>query len=230
MFYAFKVMMTSSITLAMALTAADANARSSAYEEKERHPHHAMKSVLDTTSVTAYANGLIDSMLNVFNNPKLSHEKKREDYQKIMLENMAVSEVTDFVLGIYKRDMDRNQRTRFENVFSRYLAQSYSSIIDSISGNVTASLRGVQRYTSDRYVANVEIVAPATDMGTIRMGYVVMMNDRGELKIGDIVFEGVNYLNMYRAQVKSALTYRSVRITNEKIDEMIDQFQASLGG
>ena len=87
-----------------------------------------------------YVTYIAQETLDVLGNKKKSNDDKVENITNIFLSNLAVREISLFVLGPYRRNLDSVQKTEYINLIKRFVSEIYSIRLASFpSGDIRGS-------------------------------------------------------------------------------------------
>ena len=85
-----------------------------------------------------YVTYIAQETLDVLGNKKKSNDDKVENITNIFLSNLAVREISLFVLGPYRRNLDSVQKTEYINLIKRFVSEIYSIRLASFpSGDIS---------------------------------------------------------------------------------------------
>ena len=82
------------------------------------------------TEATKFVQELADSVLAIFNEPRLSHAEKEKRMYPIAVKAFDVPRTARFVLGRFWKDAPAQQRDEFTKAFEHYMVHLYTSQFD----------------------------------------------------------------------------------------------------
>ena len=159
-----------------------------------------------------FVSGIIDRLTELVRSD-LSAETQAERFREIFVDTAAVDRIVRFVMGLAWRDMNEDQRARFERTFLDYVGRTYARLLLDYEGQ-TLEVTGSQDF-GDKGVLVTAVVRGQGYEGT-RSEWLV--SDRGGdgPKLIDITAEGVSLLRTQRQEFAAMLDKR-----NGDVDEFI---------
>ena len=127
--------------------------------------------------------------------------QKVSQLRSIMESNVAMRDVAGFALGRYARGASAQQRDRYVDAYSGYVARTY---VDRFSeyGGQQIEIVGVKDFGSKGYYVD----SRTTYNGQfVNIGWQVRQDRSGQLKINDIVVDGLSMLESQRSEFTQML-------------------------
>ncbi|MBL4902921.1 MAG: ABC transporter substrate-binding protein [Desulfocapsa sp.] len=161
-------------------------------------------SLLASPGPTEILKPTLQGMIDIMKDPALAGiEQKVPRRKKIMAiaaQGFDFAEMSKLVLGKTWRKIDQQQRTNFEQLFTKLLENAYIGKLEGYSGQII-------EYKGERIKgkkAAVSTVVRSPEEPPLAVNY-VMINVDSRWQVYDINIEGVSLLRNYREQFKSIL-------------------------
>ena len=168
-----------------------------------------------------YVTYIAQETLDVLGNKKKSNDDKVENITNIFLSNLAVREISLFVLGPYRRNLDSVQKTEYINLIKRFVSEIYSIRLASFpSGDISIlsstdnGRSGVIVKTSIRFL---------NDPNPTKIDWRLIKKQDGNFKIFDIRVVGIWMAQEQRSTFTSFLSKN-----NGNIDKLMDRLKKQL--
>ena len=168
-----------------------------------------------------YVTYIAQETLDVLGNKNKSTDEKVENITNIFLSNLAVREISLFVLGPYRRNLDSVQKTEYINLIKRFVSEIYSIRLASfpsgdfsILSSTDNGRSGVIVKTSIRFL---------NDPNPTKIDWRLIKKQDGNFKIFDIRVVGI-----WMAQEQRS-TFTSFLSKNDgNIDKLMDRLEEQL--
>ena len=168
-----------------------------------------------------YVTYIAQETLDVLGNKNKSTDEKVENITNIFLSNLAVREISLFVLGPYRRNLDSVQKTKYINLIKRFVSEIYSIRLASfpsgdfsILSSTDNGRSGVIVKTSIRFL---------NDPNPTKIDWRLIKKQDGNFKIFDIRVVGIWMAQEQRSTFTSFLSKN-----NGNIDKLMDRLKKQL--
>lgn len=162
-----------------------------------------------------FVNSVGKNVVGIINSQGMPEPQQQEKLQQLFMENVDISWMGRFALGQSWQKANQSQRDNFLQAYKDYLLARYTTNFRDYSGS-KYTITDIRKQGDDEYVVAMDITAPKqSDQQDIKAGYRVHADNGGQLKISDIIIEGVSLINTERADFGSILR-------NQGIDALTD--------
>ncbi len=147
-------------------------------------------------------------VLATLNNNGESKEEKRQQLQKMFMDNMDIGWMGRFALGPDWRQATEDQKKRYLDAYRQYLLARYTTNFTDYTGS-NYTITGVQAGQDGQFTVNMQIKTPKQSQVT-EAGYTVQMGKDGQFKITDIIVEGVSMITTQRSDFSSVFQQKGM--------------------
>ena len=168
-----------------------------------------------------YVTYIAHETLSVLGNKNKSNDEKVNNITDIFLSNLAVREISLFVLGPYRRNLNSDQKTEYINLIKRFVSEIYSIRLASfpsgefsILGSVDSGRSGIIVKTSIQF---------SNDSNPTKIDWRLIKKQDGDFKIFDIRVVGIWMAQEQRSTFTSFLSKN-----NGNIDKLMDRLKKQL--
>ncbi|HZD26652.1 MAG TPA: ABC transporter substrate-binding protein [Alphaproteobacteria bacterium] len=158
-----------------------------------------------------------ENAITMVRNPDLSHEEKTKRFRALLEKGFALKPIARFVLGRYWREASDAQRQRYVKLFEDYIVNSYSARFNEYEGE-TFKVLGEHSNGKEAAVVTTKVDRPKGGEPVKVDWHVHDYN--GELKIVDVVIEGVSMSVTQRSDFAGA-----IRQYGGNLDAFLDALQ-----
>src|SRR5262249_10124774 len=154
--------------------------------------------------------------LSVISDQALSKEAKEAKLEKIFSSGVDIPWVGRFALGPGWREASEVARSKYLKSYENFWVQHYASRFADLSGGeykITAA--SADEDDQSHYTVSM-VMTSAEDHKQVQVDYRVHLNAAHQLKIYDVVVEGVSMITTQRSEFSSVLT-------NHGLDYLIEQ-------
>ncbi|MCY3877574.1 MAG: ABC transporter substrate-binding protein [Rhodobacteraceae bacterium] len=131
-----------------------------------------------------------------------------DDLEVVLKRYLDIEAVSQAVLGVRWRSATRAQRKEFQSVFTRYLAEKYSSNLPEFAG-LSFDVFDAEELKKNHFVVDVEFTTSNGNKSTTRW-YVLRRSGRS--RIVNLVIGSNNVLSIERKVIRSLLEQRGGNI------------------
>ena len=168
-----------------------------------------------------YVTYIAQETLNVLGNKNKSTDEKVENITNIFLSNLAVREISLFVLGPYRRNLDSVQKTEYINLIKRFVSEIYSIRLASFPSGDFSILNSTDNGRSGIIVkTSIQFL---NDPNPTKIDWRLIKKQNGNFKIFDIRVVGIWMAQEQRSTFTSFLSKN-----NGNIDKLMDRLEKQL--
>lgn len=138
---------------------------------------------------------------------KGSKKEKQAKLEKLFVTNVDIAWVGRFVLGRYWRQATPEQRTRYLKEYQDFIVNNYAGRFADYTGG-SYKLTGSSDDGEGQYTVSMLMIS--SDRQEVVVDYRVHTTEDGELKIFDVVVEGVSLINTQRSEFASLLASKDL--------------------
>ena len=168
-----------------------------------------------------YVTYIAQETLDVLGNKKKSNDDKVENITNIFLSNLAVREISLFVLGPYRRNLDSVQKTEYINLIKRFVSEIYSIRLASFPSGDISILSSTDNGRSGIIVKTS--IQFSNDPNPTKIDWRLIKKQDGNFKIFDIRVVGI-----WMAQEQSSTFTSFLSKNNGNIDKLMDRLEKQL--
>ena len=170
-----------------------------------------------------YVTYIAQETLDVLGNKNKSTDEKVENITNIFLSNLAVREISLFVLGPYRRNLDSVQKTEYINLIKRFVSEIYSIRLASFPSGDFSILSSTDNGRSGIIVkTSIQFL---NDPNPTKIDWRLIKKQDGNFKIFDIRVVGIWMAQEQRSTFTSFLSKN-----NGNIDKLMDRLKKQLDG
>ncbi len=168
-----------------------------------------------------YVTYIAQETLDVLGNKNKSTDEKVENITNIFLSNLAVREISLFVLGPYRRNLDSVQKTEYINLIKRFVSEIYSIRLASFPSGDFSILNSTDNGRSGIIVkTSIQFL---NDPNPTKIDWRLIKKQDGNFKIFDIRVVGIWMAQEQRSTFTSFLSKN-----NGNIDKLMDRLKKQL--
>ena len=168
-----------------------------------------------------YVTYIAQETLDVLGNKNKSTDEKVENITNIFLSNLAVREISLFVLGPYRRNLDSVQKTEYINLIKRFVSEIYSIRLASFPSGDFSILNSTDNGRSGIIVkTSIQFL---NDPNPTKIDWRLIKKQDGNFKIFDIRVVGIWMAQEQRSTFTSFLSKN-----NGNIDKLMDRLEEQL--
>tara|TARA_B100001996_G_scaffold65455_1_gene47364 strand:- start:942 stop:1556 length:615 start_codon:yes stop_codon:yes gene_type:complete len=172
-------------------------------------------------SPESYVGSIAKETLNALNISEEENDKKIEIISQIFLSNLAIKEISLFVLGPYRRSLKEEQRKEYFELLKNFISEIYSVRLASYPSGKFKILS-----TSDSGRSGIivkTLIEFSDNPNPTKIDWRLIKKKNGEFKIFDIRVVGVWMAQEQRSTFTSFLSKN-----NGNIDNLIDRIKSQL--
>ena len=170
-----------------------------------------------------YVGLIAQETLDVLGDKKSNSDEKIKNITSIFLSNLAVREISLFVLGPYRRNLASDQREEYIKLIKRFVSEIYSIRLASFPSGDFSVLSSTDTGRSGIIVKT--LIQFLDDPNPTKIDWRIIKNKNGDYKIFDIRVIGVWMAQEQRSTFTSFLSKN-----NGNIDKLMDRLRKQLDG
>lgn len=167
-----------------------------------------------------FIDGVGKRVVAVLSDKGLDDKAKEAKLQSLFKECVDVDWIGKFVLGKYWRNASEAQQQRYLANYGGFLIKSYTSKFKEYTGSETYKILASKTDDQGRTVVTMELVRPGE--ASVMVDYKLRKEGK-DLRVFDIVVEGVSLLTTQRSEFASV-------VSRKGLDYLIDQLQKRAQG
>jgi ABC-type transport system involved in resistance to organic solvents, auxiliary component len=168
-----------------------------------------------------YVGLIAQETLDVLEDKKSNSDEKIKNITNIFLSNLAVREISLFVLGPYRRNLTSDQREEYIKLIKRFVSEIYSIRLASFPSGDFSVLGSNDTGRSGIIVKT--LIQFLDDPNPTKIDWRIIKNKNGDFKIFDIRVIGVWMAQEQRSTFTSFLSKN-----NGDIDKLMDRLRKQL--
>ena len=172
-------------------------------------------------SPEGYVTYIAQQTLDVLGNKNKSTDEKVDNITDIFLSNLAVREISLFVLGPYRRNLDSGQKTEYINLIKRFVSEIYSIRLVSFQSGDFSIINSTDNGRSGIIVKTS--IKFSDDPNPTKIDWRLIKKQDGDFKIFDIRVVGIWMAQEQRSTFTSFLSKN-----NGNIDKLMDRLEKQL--
>ena len=168
-----------------------------------------------------YVTYIAQETLDILGNKDKSTDEKVENITNIFLSNLAVREISLFVLGPYRRNLDSAQKIKYINLIKRFVSEIYSIRLVSFSSGDFSILSSADNGRSGIIVKTS--IQFSNDPNPTKIDWRLIKKQDGNFKIFDIRVVGI-----WMAQEQRSTFTSFLGKNNGNINKLMDRLEKQL--
>ena len=168
-----------------------------------------------------YVTYIAQETLYILGNKDKSTDEKVENITNIFLSNLAVREISLFVLGPYRRNLDSAQKIEYINLIKRFVSEIYSIRLVSFSSGDFSILSSADNGRSGIIVKTS--IQFSNDPNPTKIDWRLIKKQDGNFKIFDIRVVGI-----WMAQEQRSTFTSFLGKNNGNINKLMDRLEKQL--
>ena len=173
------------------------------------------------SSPEGYVTYIAHETLNILGNKNKSNDEKVNNITDIFLSNLAVREISLFVLGPYRRNLNSGQKAEYINLIKRFVSEIYSIRLASFPSGDFSILSSVDNGRSGIIVKTS--IQFSNDPNPTKIDWRLIKKQDGSFKIFDLRVVGIWMAQEQRSTFTSFLSKN-----NGNIDKLMDRLKEQL--
>tara|TARA_B100000945_G_scaffold170923_1_gene136951 strand:- start:772 stop:1377 length:606 start_codon:yes stop_codon:yes gene_type:complete len=168
-----------------------------------------------------YVTYIAQETLDILGNKNKSTDEKVENITNIFLSNLAVREISLFVLGPYRRNLDSAQKIEYINLIKRFVSEIYSIRLVSFPSGDFSILSSADNGRSGIIVKTS--IQFSNDPNPTKIDWRLIKKQDGNFKIFDIRVIGI-----WMAQEQRSTFTSFLGKNNGNISKLMDRLEKQL--
>ena len=184
-------------------------------------PLKPLYSDLKVLSPEEYVSHVAQETLDILGDKKFNTDKKINNIADIFLSNLAVREISLFVLGPHRRNLTSDQKEEYINLIKRFVSEIYSIRLSSFPSGDFSILGTTDTGRSGIIVKT--LIKFSDDPSPTKIDWRLIKNKNGDFKIFDIRVVGVWMAQEQRSTFTSFLSKN-----NGDIEKLMERLKKQL--
>ncbi len=156
------------------------------------------------SSAEDYVSLIAQETINILGNKEQNIEDKINNISNIFLSNLAVREISLFVLGPYRRNLTTNQTEEYINLIKRFVSEIYSIRLASFPNGAFTIVNATDNGRSGIIVKT--LIQFEGNKNPTKIDWRIIKNQNNEFKVFDIRVIGVWMAQEQRSTFTSFLS------------------------
>ena len=156
------------------------------------------------SSAQDYVSSIAQETINILGNKEQNIEDKINNISNIFLSNLAVREISLFVLGPYRRNLTTNQTEEYINLIKRFVSEIYSIRLASFPNGAFTIVNATDNGRSGIIVKT--LIQFEGNKNPTKIDWRIIKNQNNEFKVFDIRVIGVWMAQEQRSTFTSFLS------------------------
>ena len=156
------------------------------------------------SSAQDYVSLIAQETINILGNKEQNIEDKINNISNIFLSNLAVREISLFVLGPYRRNLTTNQTEEYINLIKRFVSEIYSIRLASFPNGAFTIVNATDNGRSGIIVKT--LIQFEGNKNPTKIDWRIIKNQNNEFKVFDIRVIGVWMAQEQRSTFTSFLS------------------------
>jgi phospholipid transport system substrate-binding protein len=170
-------------------------------------------------NVKDFVNKVANDALTILKDPKLDDKNQEKKLRELFLSTVDTKWIGKFVLGKHYRTATKEQKNKYENIYGDYLISTYMPNFRKYTSE-SIKIIGVSEPNKGEFLVQTEIVRPQGQQN-IKIDYRIRQSANNELKIFDIIGEGVSLIATQRSEFSSVITNNGMDYLISKLNDRI---------
>ncbi|WP_374632566.1 phospholipid-binding protein MlaC [Ferrovibrio sp.] len=167
-----------------------------------------LSSPVHAVSADAFVREVGTDTLQALGDRSLDQTKREAVMRKLLVDHLDLEAVGRFCLGRYSRSMNEAQQKEYYALFQDYLVKVYSALLAQYNGESLSVQDGTREIEGAQLVSS-QILRPSGP--PIRVEW-KLVDKAGQLKLTDVVVEGVSMAFTQRQQFESVIQNNGGRV------------------
>lgn len=159
-------------------------------------------------------------VLNIINDSSKNDSQKKAQLRQMFSETVDIPWMGRFVLGVGWNQATEGQRTKYMQVYQKYMEEHYTSNFSDYTGS-KYTITDVKSKKEGQFTVNMQIKTAKQSADTFA-GYRLQATNDGKFKITDIIIEGVSLLVTQRSDFASVIHQKGM-------DGLISSIEGKIG-
>lgn len=177
----------------------------------------------DTNAAKEYLDKTSQKAIAVLKSSDADKEKATQ-LEKIFTENTDTQWMANFVIGRYIRDAKPEQKTKYFDLYKKYLINSYVPKFKQYTGQ-DFKIGSVSDAGKGEFIAKTTIKSDKSATGDILVDY-RLIKSGSSFKIVDIIGEGVSLITTQRSDFGGLISQKGFDFFLEKLEEKVKKQEA----
>lgn len=147
---------------------------------------------ISASMLDGYVNQFLQNSFDILNNSNLANKEKKNKISNLLLENLDLKWIVNFLLGSERHKISSEELADFREIYKDYIIQNLSKIIEQYNGQ-KVKIKSIRNIKNKDYLVRTMIMKN-NESGNISVDIMIREVDDNVFQIFDIVTEGVSLL------------------------------------
>jgi phospholipid transport system substrate-binding protein len=158
-----------------------------------------------------FIDAVAEKAIIALTNSNITRPERIRRFRRLLRNNFDVNTIGIFVLGRYARSVSGDERKQYLALFERLIVATYVDHFSKYSEE-TLVVSEVVTVVGKDIIVNSSLSRP-TGGGSVRVDWRVRRNSTGELRIIDVIVEGISMGQTQRAEFGSVISKNGGRVS-----------------
>lgn len=165
--------------------------------------------------ISVFVEDVFHRSINIAQNTSLSNQEKKDKLTDLINETVDSRWIAKFVIGKYWRQINKDERTRFIELYRSFLLKSYIPKFQNF-GDGEIKVDKIVQQRENVYFAHSKF-NDIEQQKIVNVDFRII-NKKGSLYITDVVAEGVSFIVTQRSEINAS-------ISNNGFDKFMDNLE-----
>ena len=154
-----------------------------------------------------FTDTLTPVVMQTLNDKNIPDTQKQAKLQALFVQNVDIDWMAKFVLGRAYQSATEDQRTRYVAAYRQYLLAHYTTNFADYGGSKYKITDIIQ--DDDGFNVKMQVATPSANQDVL-LGYHLHTDASGQLKLSDIIVEGVSLITSQRAEYSDVVQQKGM--------------------
>jgi phospholipid transport system substrate-binding protein len=157
-----------------------------------------------TDNARQFVDEVGQKVIVVIDSPNKNQAQKQAELRQMFLDNVDIMWVSRFVLGPGWQSATPDQQSRYVEAYKKYMVAIYTVNFSEYTGS-KYNIIEVRDEGNNQFTVRMQIKIPKQQQPETIAGYRLIVDNKGNFKIVDIIVEGVSLIATQRSEFGSVL-------------------------
>ncbi len=173
----------------------------------------------------AYISEIGDDAITIIKDKSLSKPEKAKQLETIFNNSVDFPWVSRFVMGRFWREASDAQRTRYTDLYQKFLVLHYAQLFSEYTGG-SFKILSTRNDGDNEYTVSMQIQSGADQGEPVLIDYKVRATGKN-FQIFDVTIEGVSMLSTQRSEFASILNNKGIDYLIEQLEKKSESLSAA---
>ncbi|MDX1950480.1 MAG: ABC transporter substrate-binding protein [Rickettsiales bacterium] len=184
---------------------------------------YAYSNIIATKDPKDYANKLGNKIIELVE-AKISNEEKQKKLIELFRANADTTYMANFAIGKFNRLLTKEQKTRYQNLYSDYVVYTYIPRFREYEGERQNVLTALDLGQGE-FLIKTTITSVKAKNGKVSVDYKVKRAGNS-FKVFDVIGEGVSLITTHRADFTAPISQKGVDFFLDRLEEKVKKQKA----